>query len=280
MKLAIALICAASSVAIAGVASAASVELKDAVARVTVIPEDRSDVKVEFLTSNPKLSFEVRTFGGNTVIDGRLAHRIHDCHHRSGHPVANVWGVGQVEGDEIPQVVIRTPRAVAVTANGAVFGAIGRSASVDLRDSGCSTWTIADVAGDAAVHSSGAGSVQMGSTGRLDVRLSGAANIHAARVRQGLETQLSGAGNIQVEDIAGPVDARVSGMGRVRLTGGHVTTMRASISGVGGVDFGGTADSLDAGISGIGSVRVRQVTGQVTKSISGAGHVTIDERPS
>jgi hypothetical protein len=83
-----------------------------------------------------------------------------------------------------------------------------------------------------------------------------------------------------VEEIAGPVQARVSGIGRVHMAGGHATALRASVSGIGGVDFGGVADSLDAGISGLGSVRVRQVTGQVTKSVSGAGHVTIDERPS
>lgn len=280
MRLAIALVCAASALAVAGAASAASVEVKDAVARVTVIPEDRADVKVEFLTSNPKLPLEVRTLGGLTVIDGGLRHRIHNCNHHGGHPTAAVWGVGEVEGDAIPQVVIRTPRAVNVSANGAVFGAVGRSASLDLQDSGCSSWTVADVTGDAAVRSSGAGSVQIGSTGRLNVRLSGAANIHAVRVRQGFDSQLSGAGNIQVEDVDGPVDARVSGMGHIRLANGHVTTLRASISGVGGVDFGGTADNLDAGVSGIGSVHVKQVTGTVTKSVSGAGHVTVDGRPS
>ena len=280
MRLVIALLSAAAALVTVGAASAASVDIKDAVARVTVVPEDRADVKVEIVTRNPKLPLEVRTFGGLTTIDGGLRHRIHDCHHSGGRPEASVWGLGRVEGDAIPQVVIRTPRAVAVSANGAVFGSIGRSASVNLQDSGCSAWSIADVAGDAAVRSSGAGSVQLGATGHLNVHLSGAANIHATHVRQGMESQLSGAGNIEVQDVAGPVDARVSGIGHIRVAGGHITTLRASISGIGGVDFGGVADSLDAGVSGMGSVRVRQVTGQVTKSVSGAGHVTIDQRPS
>jgi hypothetical protein len=245
-----------------------------------VIPEDRADIKVEIVRANPKLPIEVRSFGGTTIVDGGLRHRIRDCHHRAERPSAWVSGVGRVEGDELPQVVIRTPRAVSLSANGAVFGSIGRAASLELHDSGCSTWTIADVAGDATVQESGAGSIQMGASGHLGVHLSGAANIHAVRVRQGLDAQLSGAGNVQVEEIAGPVQARVSGIGRVHMAGGHATALRASVSGIGGVDFGGVADSLDAGISGLGSVRVRQVTGQVTKSVSGAGHVTIDERPS
>ena len=278
MRLAIALISAA--VAGAGAASAASLELRDAAARVTVIPEDRGDIKVEVVRSHPKLPFEIRSFGATTVVDGGLRHRIRDCHHRASNPSVWVSGVGRVEGDELPQLVIRTPRAVAISANGAVFGSIGRAASLELHDSGCSAWTIADVAGDATVQESGAGSIQMGASGRLGVHLSGAANIHAVRARQGLDAQLSGAGNVQVEDVAGPVQARVSGIGRVRMAGGHATTLRASVSGIGGVDFGGVADSLDAGISGLGSVRVKQVTGPVTKSVSGAGHVTIDERPS
>ena len=43
----------------AGAAQAAEVEIKDAVARVTVIPEARSDIKVEFLTTNSDLPLEI-----------------------------------------------------------------------------------------------------------------------------------------------------------------------------------------------------------------------------
>jgi hypothetical protein len=283
MRLAIAVLCAAAAVAPAGAAGAAgpaSVELRDAVVRVTVIPEDRADIKVEMVTTNPRLPLEVRNQGGETIIDGGLAHRIRDCHHRSDRPYASVRGIGDVSGDQIPQVVVRTPRAAIVSSNGAVYGSIGRSGSLELRDSGCSAWVVGDVAGDAVVHESGAGTLRMGGVGRFDVRLSGAADIHAVRVRQGMETQLSGAGRIKIEDFAGPMDARVSGVGHVQVMGGRATQMRATVSGMGGIDFGGVADSLDAQISGIGGIRVKQVTGQVTKSVSGAGHVSIDGRPS
>lgn len=279
MRLAIASMAAIAALAGAGAANAAAVELKDAVARVTVIPEDRADVKVEVVTANPKLPIEVRNFAGATVIDGGLGHRIHDCHHRSDRPVAWVRGVGEIEGEAMPQLVVRTPRAVVISSNGAVFGAVGRSASLELHDSGCSAWTVADVAGAANIRESGAGSVRLGAVGRLDLRLSGAADVHAVRIRQGMDTTLSGAGRVQVEDFAGPMDARVSGIGHVRVAGGRATTVRASVSGMGGVEFGGVAETLDARISGIGGIRVKQVTGAVTRSVSGAGHVTIDEGP-
>ena len=64
MRLAIAIAAAAAALAAAGAAAAApSVEIRDAVARVTVIPEDRADVKVEMLTTNASLPLEVRTMG-------------------------------------------------------------------------------------------------------------------------------------------------------------------------------------------------------------------------
>ena len=72
MRLALGLISVAAALAAAGTAAAAgaSVEIRDAVARVTVVPEDRADVKVEMLTVNKALPLDVRTNGGDVVIDG------------------------------------------------------------------------------------------------------------------------------------------------------------------------------------------------------------------
>jgi hypothetical protein len=278
MRPLIALCASAALAAVAGAANAASVDIRDAVARVTVVPENRADVKVEMLTVNPKLPLEVRTEGAQTVVDGGLRHRIGGCHARGDNPSAWVHGVGRVEKDAIPQVVIHTPKAVVVSSNGVVIGSVGRSGSVDLHDSGCSNWTIADVAGDAVIKESGEGSLRMGAANRLELHLSGAANIHAVRVRQAMSALLSGAGGVELEQLDGSLDAHVSGVGRVRVGGGHATDVHASVSGVGGVDFGGVAQNLDASISGFGSVRVNQVTGNVTKSVSGAGHVSVGGR--
>jgi hypothetical protein len=277
MRLAIALTFAAVGLAAGGAAVAGpSVELRDAVARVTVIPEDRADVKVEMLTTNAALPLEVRTEGMTTVISGNLAHRISDCHTRGDHPTAWVRGVGEISYDNMPQVVIRTPKAVIVETGGAIYGAVGRgAASLDLENSGCSGWTVADVAGDVSLRESGAGSAKMGSANRLALRLSGAGSVHATQVRQGLDATLSGAGSVSIDDLSGPVQAHVSGVGHIKAAQGHATTMRASVSGVGGVEFGGDAQSLDASISGFGGIRVKSVSGQVTKSISGGGHVSI-----
>ena len=70
MRLAIAIAAVGDSALAAGAAAAApAVEIRDAVVRVTVIPEDRADVKVEMLTVNRALPLEVRTSG---AADGDL----------------------------------------------------------------------------------------------------------------------------------------------------------------------------------------------------------------
>jgi len=276
MRLAIALFAAASALCAAGAAAAApSVEIKDAVARVIVVPEDRADVKVEMITTNGALPLEVRTMGSQTLISGNLAHRITDCRTRGDHPSAYVRGVGDIHYENMPQVVIHTPKAVSVETNGAVYGTVGRSGSIDLNNSGCSAWTLADVAGDVTLRASGAGSVRMGSAGHLKADLSGAGGLHATSVRQGLDAALSGAGSVTIENLAGPMKADVSGAGHIKIEQGHATTMQASVSGVGSVDFGGDAQTLNASISGFGGIRVKAVSGNVSKSVSGIGHVTI-----
>jgi hypothetical protein len=275
MRLAIAIAAAATTLVAAGTASAApSVEIRDAVARVTVMPGDRADIKVEMLTTNGRLPLEVRTMGSETVISGHLEHRIRDCNTRGDHPSAFVRGVGDVRYEDMPQIVIHTPRSVVLEAGGAVYGVIGRSASLDLSNSGCSGWTVADVAGQASVHESGAGSVKMGAANRLELRLSGAGNLHATQLR-GLDATLSGAGKVDVDDLSGPVVAHVSGVGHIKAIQGHATSVQASVSGVGSVELGGDAQSLSASISGFGNIRVKAVSGPVTKSISGGGHVSV-----
>lgn len=277
MRVAMAVLGAAAALIGGGEASAAAVQVKDAVARVTVIPEDRSDVKVEFLSTNPKLPVNVSTRDGLTIVDGGLAHRIRDCKRRADHPSAWVRGVGRVEADAMPQIVIRTPKAVVLSANGAVFGAVGRSASLELQDAGCDVWTIADVAGEARITESGAGAIRMGAADHLEARLSGAADVHAVAARRGLDAHVSGAGGVSLEEVSGPLAADISGLGHVRVAGGRATEVRASVSGLGGVDFGGSAETLRASISGVGNVHVKQVTGPVTQTVSGIGHVTVDQ---
>lgn len=279
MRHSIILLAAAAATLSASAAEAATVEIRDAAARVTVVPQDRPDIKVEVVRPNAELPLTVRVEGDRTIVDGDLSHRIRDCNGMGENARINVRGVGRVPYAELPQVVIYTPKAVDVDANGAVVGAIGRSASLRLENSGCANWTVADVEGLADLHQSGAGNVKMGSAGRLAVHLSGAANVEAVSVRDGLDARVSGAGNVHLKSVGGPVDARLSGVGQVKIDAGRASLVRASVSGIGGVQFDGEAQDLDASISGLGGIRVREVTGSIRKSVSGGGSIRVGSRP-
>lgn len=277
MRLQIALLATLAATSAAGAAQAASVEIKDAVARVVVVPEDRRDIKVEIVRPNSRAPLTVRTLGDRTIIDGDLdgRHRIRNCRSSGESSRVDVRGIGSIGWDEMPQVVIHTPRDVHIDTDGAVFGSVGRSASLDLGNAGCGDWTIANVEGAAKVSQAGSGDTRMGSAGALKVSVAGSGDVAAADVRGGLDINIAGSGSAAIRSIAGPLDVSIAGSGDVVIQGGRATSMKVSVAGSGDVDFRGSADSLRARIAGSGDVRAREVKGDVSKMILGSGSVRV-----
>jgi len=259
----------------AGAAQAASIEVKDAVARVTVVPENRSDIKVEIISPNPRVPLSIRTLGDRTIVDGDLDRKIRNCRGSGERASVEIRDVGSVSYAEMPQVVIHTPRDVRIETGGAVFGAVGRSGSLELGNSGCGDWTVANVEGDARISQAGSGDTRMGSAGTLKVRVAGSGDVAAADVKGGLDVSIAGSGSAHVKSVAGPLEISVAGSGDVDIGGGRATTMKVSIAGSGDIDFGGSADSLKARIAGSGDVRAGEVRGEVSKTIMGSGSVRI-----
>lgn len=266
---------AAAAVLSAGAAQAASVEIKDAVARVTVVPENRSDIKVEVISPNPKLPLSVRSLAGRTIVDGDLDRKIRNCRGSGERASVDVRDVGNFSYAEMPQVVIHTPRDVQVEAGGAVFGAVGRSASLDLGNSGCGDWTVANVEGAAKISQAGSGDTRMGSAGSLKIRVAGSGDVATADVKSGLDISIAGSGSAHVRSASGPLEISVAGSGDVDIGSGQVTAMKVAIAGSGDVDFGGSADSLKARIAGSGDVTAAEVKGEVSKTVMGSGSVRI-----
>ncbi len=275
MRIQTALLAAAATTFAAGAAGAATLEVRDAVARITVIPEARGDIKVEIIRPNASLPLEVRTLGDRTIIDGDLDRRIRGCHGSGGDSWVQVRGVGEVAWADMPQVVIHTPRDVKVETGGAVFGSVGRSASLSLGNSGCGDWTIANVEGVARISQAGSGDTRMGSTGSLKIRVAGSGDVAAADVKGGLDVSIAGSGSAGVRSFAGPLEISVAGSGHVTIGGGQASEMKVSIAGSGDIDFGGTADTLRARIAGSGDVHVNAVKGEISKSVMGSGSVRV-----
>ena len=266
---------AISTLALASAASAASVEVKDAVARVTVIPEDRSDIKVEMLTTNPSLPIEVRTMGDRVIVDGRLGHRIRSCHSDNGKPKVHVSELGEIAWADMPQIVIRTPKDVHVGAGGAVYGSVGKSDELDLSNAGCGDWIVANVAGRMKLNIAGSGDTHTGSAGETHMRIAGSGDVRSQAITGSLEVDVAGSGDVTAASASGPIDVKVAGSGDVKVGAGHVPSLTVTIAGSGNVVLDGVADTLKARIAGSGDVKVKQVTGSVSKMVLGSGSVTI-----
>lgn len=275
MRTTLMVLAAATALGGASAANAASVEVKDAVARVTVIPENRTDVKVEFIATNPKLPMQLRSLGGRTIVDGRLDRRIRACHGIGERASVHVRGVGEVGWNEMPQIVIRTPRDVDVDAGGAVWGTVGRSASLNLGNAGCGDWTVGNVEGRMRLSQAGSGDTRAGSAANAKIRVAGSGDTSIADVRGPVQIDIAGSGDVTVASVSGPLEVHVAGSGDVRVAGGRASDFDVTVAGSGDVHFGGVADNLKARIMGSGDVRAHQVTGHISKTIMGSGGVSV-----
>jgi hypothetical protein len=269
---------AAAALGFAGAASAAtpSLKIKDAVARVVVIPEARSDVKVEFLTTNQSLPLEIRKDGSTTVIDGGLKlNRINGCNTVMGKIVVHVRGIGDVKWEDIPQVVVRVPMDAEVGAGGAVFGSIGRTDRLELSNAGCGDWTVANVKGRFELSQAGSGDTKAGSAGSAEISIAGSGDVKTQEIGGDLEVNIAGSGGVTAASLSGKLEANIAGSGDVTVNGGHSRSVEVNIMGSGDVVFDGEAVDVEVSVAGSGDVRIAKATGSVEKSVAGSGDVII-----
>jgi len=278
----------AASAVLAAPAFAAEVTIRNAVARVIVIPEDRADVGVEITQGSadlPELRIERR--GDQVRIDGSLGRSrgmgfnsglIGSCNNGRADArqpgdgaTVEVRGKGRIRMEDAPMIVLRTPRDVDVNGGGAVFGSIGRGArSVDLGSGGCGSWTVADV--DLSVG--GSGSIRAGTSRNLEASVGGSGSVLAGATGR-LEANVGGSGSIEVARVDGETEIAIGGSGGVRVRAGRAPSLKVSIGGSGDVRFEGTAGDVSAAIAGSGDVRVAEATGRVSRSIVGSGDLRI-----
>ena len=274
-------------------AAAQDAEIRNAVARVIVIPEDRADIAVEITRGSadlPQLTVERR--GSKVRIDGGLGRRrsvmqltndsIRECNDGRADArqpgegaTVEVRGKGRIRLEDAPLVVLRTPRDVDVSSGSGVYGSIGRGArSVDLGAGGCGNWTVANVDGRLEVAVGGSGTVRAGTSRLLEASVGGSGSVFAGATGD-LDASIGGSGSIVVAGVNGPAEVAIGGSGDVTIRGGRASTLEVAVAGSGNVRFDGVADSLEASIAGSGDVRVAEVTGAVSRSIVGSGEVRI-----
>ncbi|HXQ10940.1 MAG TPA: DUF2807 domain-containing protein [Caulobacteraceae bacterium] len=280
MRAALALVAGFAALGWAGLASAQSIEFRNVSARVVIIPEQRSDVQVIVLKTNPRLPLRIsKSFGDRTIVNGGdwfgLFWGAHaDCSGGDA-PWTDVPSVGRVAYADLPQITVRVPEDAVVEAGGAIYGSVGRSQSLHLRIAGCGAWTVANVAGGLDVVAAGSGRLHTGSAGRMSLSIAGASDATTTEVQDGLEVSIAGAGDVHVGQASGPVEVNMAGGGSVRIDGGRATSVGVNIMGSGDVDYGGVADTLQANIAGSGDIHAAKVLGAVSRSIAGAGSVEV-----
>jgi hypothetical protein len=257
------------------VTAAVALQVRGAAAQIVIVPEARRDIKVVVLRSNPRLPLRVRTVGARIIITGDVNRRVRSCGAPGGPRQITLWGRGVVAYDDLPYLVVRTPLAVRVAVGDAVFGGIGRSASVDFTNQGCGNWTVANVRGRLRLDQAGSGESRVGTAGSADLSVAGSGHIASAGVRGPLTAISSGSGDIDVVRVASSVDVRVGGTGDVTIAAGRAAHMAVSIAGSGNVRMAGGAESLDASVTGSGEVVVKHVDGQILRHVFGSGAVRI-----
>lgn len=267
------------------------VEIEHAVARVVVIVEDRADIGVEIEQGASRLpALRVQRRGSDVRITGGLGRRmagfrfgddIRDC--RSGPDQTRpgqgasveVRGLGRINLDDAPRIVIRAPRDVTIEAGGAVYGSIGRgAASIDLGNGGCGDWVVANTDGPVEISSGGPGTMMIGTSRSLDLSLAGSGDVTAGATGR-LDLSLAGSGSATIAEANGDVDISIAGSGETAIRRGRAPNLEISIAGSGDVDFGGTAGDVSVSIAGSGDVRVAEATGSVSRSVIGSGDIRI-----
>lgn len=270
---------AALALSVAGAATAATrVEIKDAVARVTVVPENRTDVKVEFLTRNASLPFEMRTNGDKLIVDGNLKRRIRNCSsgHNGGRPHVRIRDVGEISYENMPQIVIRTPLNADVDTGGAIWGSVGRSDSLKLGNAGCGDWKIANVRGKLDIDIAGSGDVEAGSASELNLDIAGSGDVSVTSIGGAVDVDIAGSGDVEVGSMNGSLNVDIAGSGDVKVASGRATLIDVNVAGSGDVRFAGVAQSLEVSVAGSGDVTVGNVTGPIRRSVLGSGSIYVN----
>ena len=261
---------------VAGRAQAApTLEIRGAAVRIIVVPQRRSDVSVILMKANRALPVQISHFGETVSVTGDINHRGRGCLIGGGARGVRIRGRGDFSYESLPQLVALVPMNAKVTVSEAVFGAVGRSSSLELTNSGCGDWTVANVKGALHLDQFGSGHVRVGNAGSANLSVAGAGKVDLRVVAGGLRGLSSGSGDIHAMSVSGPMNVRIAGSGDIRAIGGEVTQMSVAIAGSGTVLFGGTAAALDGYVAGPGIVTVAKVTGAVKRQVFGAGAIRI-----
>lgn len=252
--------------------------VRNAVATLKVIPEDRADFAIEIANPGTLTTPSVRIDGEDVIVDGGISHRrIRNCRNVNGVASTEVSGVGSVSAAQAPTITVRAPRNLNVSVGGAVQSEIGPSTSAELSFAGCGDAKVGDVAGALQLDASGSGDIVAGASQSATISLAGSGDTSVGAVGGALEVDLAGSGGVIAASAAGPLEISIAGSGGVEVGGGAMGDAEVSIAGSGDVTVGGDVQRLEVSIAGSGDVQVKGKAASVDADIMGSGDVTVGE---
>jgi len=285
-----------------------TLRISHAAARVVISAENRTDIAVSVSGGASRLPpLNVRRDGRAVVVDGGLdthsmscggdysqTHLFGGIDHVHDTRRVKLAGVGWVKVSDLPVITVHAPRAIAVSAGGAVWGDVGPSESLSLDAGGCGDWRIGAVRGKLGVHVAGSGDIQGDTAGALDVSvavsgdvslhsiagpthidLAGSGDVHLGAVAGAIDARLAGSGDLVADRVEGDVTAKLAGSSDMKINGGHAPQLAVQIAGSGDFVFNGVAGSVSASVAGSGDIHVAHAQGPVAKSVIGSGDISV-----
>jgi len=285
-----------------------TLRISHAAARVVIQAENRADIAVTVSGRASRLPpLNVRRDGGAVVVDGglnthsiscggdySLTHLFGGIDHVHDTRRVKLSGVGWVNVSDLPVITVHAPRAVAIAADGAVWGEVGPTDLLSLDAGGCGDWRIAAVRGKLSAHVAGSGDIQGDTAGALDVSVAGSGDVSLHGVAGPAHIDLAGSGDVRLGAVTGAIDARLAGSGDLvadrvegavkaklagssdmKINGGHAPQLAVEIAGSGDFVFNGVAGSVSASVAGSGDIHVAHADGPVAKSVIGSGEIAI-----
>ncbi len=249
--------------------------IRNLAAVVVITPEDRTDYSIEIDNAAGQLPMPtVASADGRVIIDGQLRGRVRGCGSEAGAADVRGYGDGSFSADELPRITIRAPRTLHVDRSGAGSTDIATSQSLEFEVSGCSTTTVADVAGALVLDVAGSGNLSTGAAESLDVDVAGSADIVTGAVSNGATIDIAGSCSVTIESLTGALNSDGAGSGSVTIRGGAITTASIDLAGSGDVAIAATVQDLDVSIVGSGGVAVTAAVGNIDAEIAGSGNVS------
>lgn len=272
-------LCVLASPAAAETYQARALEIGNAAANVTIIPEDRSDFDVQISAPGRLPPLTARVSDGRLLIDGGLRNRVRGCMSWSGSgDSVRIAGIGGVRRDDLPRITVRAPRTLAYeVSGGGIYSTIGASNGGSVTLNGCGDASLAAANGPLELAVNGSGSLRAERvSGLLTAVVNGSGEVRVARVDSDAALRLNGSGDVDIGAVAGRLDARVSGSGSIEVDAAGGDT-RLVLNGSGDLSTGAIHGSLDADLNGSGNVRIASVIGaNAVLDLSGSGDLRVD----